>query len=66
MDGANQVGVANQVCLGIDVAKANLDLHFLPSAQAHTLPNSSAGRQQLRQLLPETERCLIVLEATGG
>ena len=66
MDGANQVGLGNQVCIGIDVAKASLDLHFLPSGQSHTLSNSSAGRQQLRKLLPETDRCLIVLEATGG
>jgi transposase len=66
MDGANQVGNGNQVCVGIDVAKANLDLHFLPSGQAHTLPNTSSGHQQLRKLLPGSDRCLIVLEATGG
>src|SRR5213080_4715944 len=46
MDGANQVSV------GIDVAKATLDLHLLPSGQAHTLPNVKAGFQQLKQLLP--------------
>jgi transposase len=57
---------ANQVCLGIDVAKATLDLHFLPAGQEHTLPNTSAGHHQLRKLLPEPDRCLIVLEATGG
>jgi transposase len=66
MDGANQVGVANQVCVGIDVAKASLDLHFLPSGQAYTLPNTNSGHQQLRQLLPGSDCCLIVLEATGG
>src|SRR5882724_12099465 len=33
MDGANQVSV------GIDVAKATLDLHLLPSGQSHSLPN---------------------------
>jgi len=60
MDGANQVSV------GIDVAKATLDLHLLPSGQAHTLPNVKAGFQQLKQLLPNPARCLIVLEATGG
>jgi len=66
MDGANQVGLGNQVGIGIDVAKASLDLHFLPSGQSHTLPNSSSGHQQLRKLLPGPEGCLIVLEATGG
>jgi transposase len=60
MDGANQVWI------GIDVAKATLDLHLLPTAQAHTLPNTKAGHEQLRQLLPSPANCLIVLEATGG
>lgn len=60
MDGANQVSV------GIDVAKATLDLHLLPSGQAHTLPNFKAGFKQLKQLLPKPAHCLIVLEATGG
>lgn len=60
MDGANQVWI------GIDVAKATLDLHLLPAGQAHTLPNTTAGHQQLRKLLPAPPTCLIVLEATGG
>jgi transposase len=60
MDGSNQVYV------GIDVAKATLDLHLLPTGQAQTLPNTSAGHQQLRKLLPAPAQCLIVLEATGG
>src|SRR6266850_1206934 len=60
MDGANQVWI------GIDVAKATLDLHLLPSGQSHSLPNNTAGFQQLRKLLPDPAPCLIVLEATGG
>lgn len=60
MDGANQVWI------GIDVAKATLDLHVLPTGQAHTLPNTAAGHEQLRKLLPSPDNCLIVLEATGG
>jgi transposase len=60
MDGANQVSI------GIDVAKATLDLHMLPAGQAHHLPNTSQGHRELRQLLPDTHSCLIVLEATGG
>jgi len=60
MDGANQVAV------GIDVAKATLDLHILPAGQEHRLPNTDAGHQQLRKLLPSPDFCLIVLEATGG
>jgi len=60
MDGMNQVSV------GIDVAKATLDLHLLPSGQTHTLPNVKAGYEELKQLLPKPAHCLIVLEATGG
>jgi transposase len=60
MDGANQVAI------GIDVAKATLDLHILPAGQEHHLPNTDAGHAQLRKLLPSPDACLIVLEATGG
>src|SRR3989442_10377816 len=44
MDGANQVSI------GIDVAKATLDLHVLPTGQAQTLPNTKAGHEQLKKL----------------
>jgi transposase len=57
---------ANQVSIGIDVAKATLDLHLLPSGQTQTLPNTKAGCKQLQKLLPAPATCLIVLEATGG
>jgi transposase len=60
MDGANLTWI------GIDVAKASLDLHFLPSGQNHSLTNNSAGHRKLQQLLPEPACCRIVLEATGG
>jgi len=60
MDGANLTWI------GIDVAKATLDLHFLPSGQAHSLANSPAGHRQLLKLLPKPAACRIVLEATGG
>jgi len=60
MDGANQAWI------GIDVAKATLDLHILPAGQAQHLPNTDAGHGQLRKLLPPPSTCLIVLEATGG
>lgn len=56
----------NLVYLGIDVAKATLDLCFLPANQAHSLTNDEPGLQHLRQLLPEPADCRIVLEATGG
>lgn len=56
----------NFTFIGIDVAKASLDLHFLPSGQAHSLANNPSGFQQLPQLLPAPDACRIVLEATGG
>ena len=60
MDGTNLTWI------GIDVAKATLDLHFLPTGQAHSLANNPTGHRQLRKLLPAPEACHIVLEATGG
>src|SRR5207237_4563501 len=36
------------------------------AGQAHRLPNTAAGHEQLRKLLPSPAHCLIVLEATGG
>jgi transposase len=60
MDGTNQAWI------GIDVAKATLDFHFLPAGQSHQLPNTSPGHRELRKLLPDPAGCLIVLEATGG
>lgn len=57
---------ANPTWIGIDVAKATLDLHFLPSGQTHSLANNPTGHQQLRKLLPDPTACRIVLEATGG
>ena len=60
MDGTNRVSI------GIDVAKATLDLHLLPSEQDHRLPNTTPGHEQLKKLLPSPAHCLIVLEATGG
>jgi transposase len=60
MDGTNQVSI------GIDVAKATLDIHVLPSGQTQTLPNTKTGFEQLQQALPDPVTCLIVLEATGG
>jgi transposase len=60
MDGTNQVSV------GIDVAKATLDVHILPSGQSHTLPNVKAEFKRLKHLLPNPAHCLVVLEATGG
>lgn len=54
------------VWVGIDVAKAKLDLALWPENETWTVPNDEAGIaavvKKLRKVAPE----LIVLEATGG
>jgi transposase len=54
------------VTIGIDVAKAHLDVAARPSGERWQVPNNEAGISQLldrlRALAPE----LIVLEASGG
>jgi transposase len=60
MDGTNLTGV------GIDVAKASLEVHLRASGQNLSLANDSRGHQELQTQLPDPASCLIVLEATGG
>ena len=52
--------------VGIDVAKAKLDIHVLPDGTAFSVPRTPDGladlAQRLRALAPER----VVLEATGG
>lgn len=56
----------NPVTVGIDVSKATLDVHVLPTQVSWSVPNNEAGIQELAQrvarLMPER----VVLEATGG
>ena len=52
--------------IGIDVAKAKLDVANAPNAAVEQFDNNSDGHQQLLQKLPKPKTCLIVLEATGG
>ena len=53
-------------CIGIDVAKATLDVAALPDGQTWTVTNDEAGLAELvPQLLALHPTCLV-LEATGG
>ena len=52
--------------VGIDVAKATLDLASRPDGTALCVPNDEAGIAQLVMHVRQTEPALIVLEATGG
>ncbi len=52
--------------VGIDVAKARLDLALEPSGEAWSVTNDAAGSQDLVSRLAPLGPTLIVLEATGG
>jgi transposase len=52
--------------VGIDVAKAHLDVHLRPQGEAFRLANDPAGVADLVARLAAARPALIVLEATGG
>ena len=54
------------VAVGIDVAKAQLDVAVDPSGATWTVPRSAAGLRRLRAQLQARSPTRIVLEATGG
>lgn len=53
------------VCIGIDVAKAYLDVHVLPANKAARYRNSRVGIAALVKMLKRQSPALVVLEATG-
>ena len=52
--------------VGIDVAKAQLDIAVRPSGKRWTVPNDAGGVGTLVEQLQALHPTLIVLEATGG
>jgi transposase len=52
--------------IGIDVAKATLDIAVVPSGESWTVTNDDAGLQALVPRLLALAPTLVVLEATGG
>jgi transposase len=52
--------------VGIDVAKARLDIAVRPSGEQWTARNDAAGIEELAARLTELAPTLVVLEATGG
>lgn len=62
----SEVPPAPTIWVGIDVAKATLDLHINPSGVTCQLANDAAGYRAILQKLPAAGECLVVLEATGG
>ena len=53
-------------CVGIDVAKAQLDIAVRPSGERWAVPNDADGVVTLVERLHALHATLIVLEATGG
>src|SRR3712207_5746366 len=52
--------------VGIDVAKAHLDVAVRPAGTHQRVPNTEAGITELQGALPAAQPELVVLEATGG
>jgi len=52
--------------VGIDVAKATLELYRSDEGQSLSVANDQEGHRKLLTLLPHAGQCLIVVEATGG
>ncbi len=55
-----------QVYVGIDVAKAHLDIHVRPSGEAFTVPRDGESVANLADRLKALSPVVVVLEATGG
>src|SRR5207245_11014834 len=52
--------------VGIDVAKAQLDIALRPSGERWAVPNEASGVMTLVDRVPARHPTLMVLEATGG
>ena len=52
--------------VGIDVAKAQLDIALRPSGERWSVPNDTNGVTTLVERMQTLQPTLIVLEATGG
>jgi transposase len=52
--------------VGIDVAKAHLDVHVHPTHETFTTARTAAGLAELAGRLKAMSPALVVLEATGG
>ena len=52
--------------VGLDVAKAQLDMALRPSGERWAVPNDASGVATLVDRMQTLHPTLIVLEATGG
>jgi transposase len=58
--------MSSQVFVGIDVAKAQLDIALRPTGERWAIPNDDTGIGALVPQLQAVQPTLMVLEATGG
>ena len=58
--------MTNELFIGIDVAKAELEIAVTPGTEQWRISNDTAGIRQLVTRLGKLAPTLIVLEATGG
>jgi transposase len=56
----------SEIFVGIDVAKAHLDIATFPTTEPWQVPQTISGIDQLVQRLRAMHPTLVVLEATGG
>ncbi len=56
----------NNEFVGIDVAKGKLDICLGDTNKRSSVSNSAQGFKKLKKSLPESNRCIVVLEPTGG
>jgi transposase len=56
----------DSVVVGIDVAKAGLDVHVLPAGEAFAVGHDAAGIDALVERLRPLAPAIVAIEATGG
>lgn len=56
----------DETVVGIDVAKAQLDVAVRPSGESWQVPNDAAGQAEVVQTVQALAPALIALEASGG
>jgi transposase len=64
--GGASLATEDDVFVGIDVSKAQLDIHVLPAGEAWSVSNDDSGHAILAAKLASLAPERIVLEATGG
>src|SRR2546426_10963840 len=58
--------MSEPVVVGLDVAKATVDVALRPSGECWSVPNTDAGAAELVTRLRLLTPALVVCEATGG